>query len=91
MAFAGTSALHASGLLAAYLAALMLGNARLPHRNDTLSFAEGLGWLAQISLFVLLGLLVDPSELRHDLVPAIVIRLVLLLLARPLSVVASPT
>jgi cell volume regulation protein A len=89
VAFAASGVVHASGFLAAYLAAVVLANSRLPHRSATRSFAEGLGWLAQISLFVLLGLLVNPSELLHDLVPAIVIGLVLLLLARPLSVVAS--
>jgi cell volume regulation protein A len=89
VAFAASGVAHASGFLAAYLAAVVLANSGLPHRAATRSFAEGLGWLAQISLFVLLGLLVDPSELLHDLVPAIVIGLVLLLLARPLSVVAS--
>jgi cell volume regulation protein A len=89
VAFAASGVVHASGFLAAYLAAVVLANSRLPHRSATRSFAEGLGWLAQISLFVLLGLLVNPSELLHDLMPAIVIGLVLLLLARPLSVVAS--
>jgi potassium/hydrogen antiporter len=89
VAFAASGVVHASGFLAAYLAAVVLANSGLPHRSATRSFAEGLGWLAQISLFVLLGLLVNPSELRHDLVPAIIIGLVLLLLARPLSVVAS--
>jgi cell volume regulation protein A len=89
VAFAASGVAHASGFLAAYLAAVVLANSGLPHRSATRSFAEGLGWLAQISLFVLLGLLVNPSELLHDLIPAIVTGLVLLLLARPLSVVAS--
>ena len=68
---------------------MVLANSGLPHRSATRSFAEGLGWLAQIGLFVLLGLLVDPSELADDVVPAIVVGLVLLLVARPLSVMAS--
>jgi potassium/hydrogen antiporter len=89
VAFAAAGTAHASGFLAAYVAAVVLANSGLPHRSATRSFAEGLGWLAQIGLFVLLGLLVDPSELLNDLVPAIVIGLVLLLLARPLSVFAS--
>lgn len=88
-AFAASGAIHASGFLAAYLAALVLANSGLQHRAATRSFAEGLGWLAQIGLFVLLGLLVTPSRLAAELVPAIVIGLVLLLLARPLSVVLS--
>ncbi|MCW2690582.1 MAG: NhaP-type Na+(K+)/H+ antiporter [Mycobacterium sp.] len=89
VAFAAAGTAHASGFLAAYLAAVVLANSGLPHRSATRSFAEGLGWLAQIGLFVLLGLLVDPSELPGEVVPAIVVGLVLLLLARPLSVVAS--
>jgi cell volume regulation protein A len=89
VAFAAAGAAHASGFIAAYLAAVVLANSGLPHRSATRSFAEGLGWLAQIGLFVLLGLLVDPSELARDLVPAIVIGLVLLLVARPISVVVS--
>ncbi|MBB4854104.1 cell volume regulation protein A [Mycobacteroides chelonae] len=89
VAFAASGSVHASGFIAAYLAAVVLANSGLPHRSATRSFAEGLGWLAQIGLFVLLGLLVNPSELLDDLVPAIVVGLVLLLAARPLSVVGS--
>jgi cell volume regulation protein A len=80
---------HASGFLAVYTAALLLGNARLPHRSDTLSFAEGLGWLAQIGLFVLLGLYASPSRLLDVVVPALVAGVVLLLVARPLSVLIA--
>ena len=89
LAFAGTSMIHASGLLAAYLAALVLGNSRLPHRTDTLSFAEGLGWLSQIGLFVLLGLYMSPARLLDAVVPGLVAGAVVILLARPLSVVLS--
>jgi cell volume regulation protein A len=89
VAFAAAGAANASGFLAAYLAGLVLANAGLPHRAATRSFAEGLGWLAQIGLFVLLGLLVTPSKLAHQLPSALVVGLVLLLLARPLAVVAS--
>ncbi|GLW90892.1 potassium/proton antiporter [Actinokineospora globicatena] len=89
LAFAGGQSVHASGLLATYLAALVLGNARLPHRSDTLSFAEGLGWLAQIGLFVLLGLFASPSRLLDAVVPGLVAGAVITLIARPLSVVIS--
>lgn len=80
---------HASGFLAVYLAGLVLGNARLPHRHATLGFAEGLAWLAQIGLFVLLGLLATPQRLAAAVIPAVVIGGGLLLLARPVSVLAS--
>ncbi|HKC27917.1 MAG TPA: potassium/proton antiporter [Jatrophihabitans sp.] len=89
VAFAAAGAARASGFLAAYIAALILANAGLPHRAATRSFAEGFAWLAQIGLFVLLGLLVTPHRLPHQIVPALVVGLVLLLAARPLAVLAS--
>ncbi|HEX8933379.1 MAG TPA: potassium/proton antiporter [Pseudonocardiaceae bacterium] len=91
LAFAAGQGLHASGFLATYLAGLVLGNARLPHRGDTLSFAEGLGWLAQIALFVLLGLYASPARLPGVLIPALVAGAVLVVLARPLSVMLALT
>ncbi|MFJ8190110.1 potassium/proton antiporter [Streptomyces sp. NPDC096094] len=87
VAFAAAGAVNASGIIAAYLSGLVLGNAKLPHRAATRSFAEGAGWLAQIGLFVMLGLLVDPSELPSAILPALTVGLVLLLAARPVSVV----
>jgi cell volume regulation protein A len=88
-AYAAGATAHGSGFLAVYVASLVLGNSKLPHRPATRGFAEGLGWIAQIGLFVLLGLLVTPHELGDDILPAIVIGLFLTLLARPVSVVAS--
>jgi potassium/hydrogen antiporter len=87
--YALASVAHASGFLAAYLTGLVLGNVALPHRHATLGFVEGLAWLAQIGLFVLLGLLVSPARLGGALLPALGIGAVLLLVARPLSVLAS--
>jgi cell volume regulation protein A len=91
VAFAAAGAAHASGFLAAYLAAIVLGNSGLPHRQAVRSFGEGLGWVAQIGLFVMLGLLVTPHELGSAVLPALVVGLVLLLVARPLSVLLSLT
>ncbi|WP_034272810.1 potassium/proton antiporter [Haloechinothrix halophila] len=89
LAFASGQLAEASGLLATYLSALVLGNARLPHRSDTVSFAEGLGWLSQIGLFVLLGVFAAPQRLLDAIVPGLIAGAVLLLLARPLSVVLA--
>jgi cell volume regulation protein A len=89
LAYGAGSVAHASGFLAVYVAGVMLGNARLPHRQAILGFAEGLAWLAQIGLFVLLGLLASPDRLGHAVLPAMVVGLVLLFLARPLSVAVS--
>lgn len=88
-AYAAGATAHGSGFLAVYIASLILGNAKLPHRPATRGFAEGLGWIAQIGLFVLLGLLVTPHELGDDILPALVIGLILTAVARPLSVTAS--
>lgn len=90
LAYAGAHPLHASGFAAAYLAALVLGNARLPHRRSIISFAEGLAWIAQIGLFVMLGLLAWPDRISWNAVwVALVTAVVVTLAARPLSVLAS--
>ncbi|HLR99560.1 potassium/proton antiporter [Mycolicibacillus parakoreensis] len=86
VAFAAAGTAHASSFLAAYVAGMILANSRLPHRSATRSFAEGLAWLAQISLFVLLGLLATPRNLPSEILPALGVGLVLLLVARPISV-----
>ncbi|MFR9729682.1 potassium/proton antiporter [Saccharopolyspora sp. MS10] len=91
VAFAAAGALGGSGFLAAFLSGLVLGNSGLPHRASLRSFAEGLGWLAQIGLFVLLGLLITPHELVPELLPALLVGLVLLLVARPVSVLLALT
>jgi potassium/hydrogen antiporter len=89
LAFASADLLHLSGFVAVYLCGLVLGNAPLPHRAATIGFAEGMASLAQIGLFVLLGLLVSPDRLDDALAPALLVGAVLLLVARPLSVGAS--
>jgi cell volume regulation protein A len=89
LAFAAGTLLQASGFLAVYVAGLVLGNSRLPHRQAILGFSEGVAWLAQIGLFVLLGLLVSPARLPDVFAGAVVVGLVLLLLARPVSVLLS--
>ena len=88
-AYAVGSVAHASGFLAVYVAGVVLGNGRVPHRRAILGFADGLAWVAQIGLFVLLGLLVSPERLAAALAPALVVGVALVFFARPLSVVAS--
>ncbi|MET9133986.1 potassium/proton antiporter [Streptomyces antibioticus] len=90
-AYASGAMAHGSGFLAVYLASMVMGNAKLPHWPATRGFAEGLGWLAQIGMFVLLGLLVSPHELGDDVWPALIIGLVLTMVARPLSVLLCLT
>lgn len=90
-AYATGALAHGSGFLAVYLASLVLGNARLPHSPATRGFADGLGWIAQIGMFVLLGLLVVPHEMGDDVVPALLVGLILTMVARPLGVLLCLT
>ncbi|HSV40554.1 MAG TPA: potassium/proton antiporter [Nocardioidaceae bacterium] len=90
VAYGGAAAAHASGFAAVYTAALVLGNQELPHRLATRSFVEGIAWLAQIGLFVMLGLLASPSRIGWEVVlDAVVAGFILTFIARPLSVVVS--
>lgn len=89
LAYSGAAAIHASGFAAVYTAALVLGNSELPHRAATRSFSEGVAWIAQIGLFVMLGLLASPERISLAHVGyAVAAGLILTVLARPLSVVA---
>lgn len=89
LAYALAATVNTSGFIAAYLSALVLGNIRLPHRAAVHGLASALGTLAQIGLFVLLGLLASPDQMPQQVIPALVIGFALLLLARPLSVVLA--
>jgi cell volume regulation protein A len=80
---------HTSGFVAVFLCGLVLGNVSFPHRAASVGFAEGMASLAQIGLFVLLGLLASPDRLVAAIGPAVLVGGVLLLVARPLSVLAS--
>lgn len=79
----------ASGFLAVYVSAVVLGNARLPHGPATRGFAEGVGWLSQIGLFIMLGLLASPSRLPGAILPALAVGLVVVFLARPAAVAVA--
>jgi cell volume regulation protein A len=90
LAYGAAASAHASGFAAIYVGALVLGNSELPHRTATRSFAEGVAWLAQIGLFVMLGLLLNPSRITWSVVGiAVAGSLLLTFVARPVSVWVS--
>ncbi|SEP68319.1 potassium/proton antiporter [Microlunatus flavus] len=90
LAYGITSTAHASGFAAVYVCAVLLGNAQLPHRAAMRSFVEGIGWIAQIGLFVMLGLLATPSRVTLEAaLVGVAAGLFLTFVARPLSVWAS--
>ena len=77
---------HASGFLAVYLAGIIIGNRPTRAHNSVVAFLDAATWLAQIVMFVLLGLLVSPGRLLNSAGPAVVVALALMVLARPLAV-----
>jgi cell volume regulation protein A len=81
------SILFGNGLLALYVCAIVIGNrAKVPHRKDVMSFFHGMTWLMQLLMFLMLGLLARPSEFGSIAIPALLIGLFMMLVARPLSV-----
>ena len=86
--FGGCQVLGTSGFLAVYVAGLLVGNSHSPASAGVPRFFNALGWLAQIALFLMLGLLVTPHELPHVVGPALLIAVVLIAVARPLAVSA---
>jgi cell volume regulation protein A len=84
--FAFANAVHASGFLAVYLAGLVMGNRQTRAHSSVVVFLDAVTWLAQIVMFVLLGLLVWPQRLTDSIVEAVVVALVLMLIARPAAV-----
>src|SRR3546814_7741195 len=86
MIFGGAHLAHGSGFLAVYLAGLVAGNQRLRANQLIKRFHDGIAWLAQIVMFVLLGLLVSPHSLVQEIAPAIVIAAVLIFVERPPAV-----
>jgi cell volume regulation protein A len=89
LAFGGAATLHGSGFLAAYLAGLVLGSGRIPAKQTVTVFHEGLAWVAQIAMFVALGLLVFPSDLGEVWLKGTALALVLVFVARPVSALVS--
>lgn len=87
--FSATNLIHGSGFLAIYLMGVVLAARRTAQTDNILQIHDGLAWLAQLVLFLLLGLLVTPSQLIDTLPEALLISAALILLARPLSTVLS--
>lgn len=85
LAFGAADTLHGSGFLAVYLAGLVLGSATIPARHTINTFHQGMAWIAQLGMFLVLGLLVFPSELPGVALEGTALALVLMLVARPVA------
>lgn len=89
VAFGGTAMLWGSGFLAAYVSGVIFGNREFRQQKGLARFFDGVAWLMQIGLFVVLGLLVFPRELIHVAGPGTLVALILMFVARPLGVFVS--
>jgi cell volume regulation protein A len=89
VAFGAADVLHGSGFLAVYLAGLAMGSTALPARQTVSAFHDGLAWLAQLAMFLTLGLLVNPADLAPIALKGTALALVLVFVARPMAVVAA--
>jgi cell volume regulation protein A len=89
LAYGVADSIDASGFLAVYVVALLVGNTQMPLRVAIKTFHEGLAFLAQVVLFIVLGLLVFPSRLADVALPSLALAAVLVLVARPIAVLMS--
>ncbi len=87
--FALTQSLHGSGFLAVYVAGLVVGNSSTRAHNQIIAFLDAATWLAQIAMFVVLGLLAWPSRLPETILPALAVAFTLIFIARPAAVFLS--
>src|SRR5919199_1290590 len=89
LAFGGADSLHGSGFLAVYIAGLALGSAPIPAKQTITAFHDGLAWVAQLTMFLALGLLVFPGQLSDVWLEGTVLALVVVLVARPLATLVA--
>jgi cell volume regulation protein A len=85
-AFGLAQVIHGSGFLAVYIAGLILGSARLPAKRAISDFHDGIAWVSQIAVFLVLGLLFSPSSLESLWDEALIVTLLLMFVARPIAV-----
>ncbi|MGE0352600.1 MAG: potassium/proton antiporter [Gemmatimonadales bacterium] len=86
LAFGGAHIAHGSGYIAVYLAGVLMGETRLPFERGVRRFHDGVAWICQVGVFVLLGLLAFPSRLVAAAPEGLTLAVVLVVLARPVSV-----
>lgn len=89
LSYAITEYFGGNGFLAVYIAGIIIGNCKIKYKELQLSFFDGFAWVMQIIMFILLGAFTDPSELLTVFVPALIISIVLIFVARPIAVLIT--
>ena len=84
--FSFTNLFHGNGYLAVYVAGIVMGNSKLTENKSISSFLDGIVWLVQIVMFLVLGMLVNPQEMFKIALPALIVGVFVILVGRPLSV-----
>ncbi len=84
--FSVTYFARGNGFLAVYIGGLVIGNCKFVHKRSSLNFFDGLAWMSQLIMFLMLGLLVNPHELIPILIPGLLISLIMIFISRPLTV-----
>ena len=87
--FGITNLVGGSGYLAIFIVGVIVGNSRTPYKDDVSRFHDGIAWLSQIGMFLMLGLLITPSNLFPMFIPALIVASVLIFVARPVAVALS--
>jgi cell volume regulation protein A len=91
LAYGAAASLNGSGLLAVYVAGLLLAEAQIPGRQTIAVFHDGLAWMAQVGVFLTLGLLVSPGRLGAAIPDGILLAVIVMFVARPLATFAVTT
>jgi cell volume regulation protein A len=87
--FSATYFMKGNGYLAVYIGGLVIGNAKFVHKRSSLKFFDGFAWISQMIIFLTLGLLINPSDLRPVAFPALIIGIFMIVAGRPLSTFIS--
>lgn len=89
LSFAITEYFGGNGFLAVYMSGILIGNCKIKHKSNQLSFFDGFAWIMQIIMFILLGAFTTMSELTGFVIPSFIVAIVLIFVARPIAVLIS--
>ena len=87
--FSATYFIGGNSFLAVYVGGLVIGNSKFAHKRHSLKFFDGMSWLCQLSMFLILGLLITPHNMKEAIIPGVIVSVVMIFIARPAAVFLS--